>query len=486
MSILLAQAAVSGVRGLLRAVHPADAADVLLLATVLFGLIGWLRRTGSGRAARRAWGFAVAFGLLYLLADRLGLYLTTRLLRGLVLVLVVTVVIVFQSDLRRLLDRLLTWEFPRSPAPVHSPVELLVSTIAALAERRTGALVAVRGSDPWGAFVSGGVELDGRISRPLLQSIFDPSSDGHDGAVLVEGDRITRFAVHLPLARTIPAVSRFGGTRHAAALGLAEARDAFVIVVSEERGAVSVARDGALTELPSAAALAPLLEAFWTAHYGRSAGRAASGGRRWVESAGAALAVACIAWLLFSYSGDTVDRSFSVPVEVRNFPAGWALDNDTVPTAVLTVSGSPRAMSQLNPAALMVGIDLAWPRPGLNRVPIADGSAYLPPGIRFVAAEPRYVDVVAHRLVAATLPVRIRTTAPVADSLLLSAHPAALQVLFPPGESQPRELFTVPVDLARLRRDQDVRTEVVLPAGTRLTADQPAEVRVRMTGRRAR
>src|SRR5262249_41655672 len=100
----------------------------------------------------------------------------------------------------------------------------------------------------------GGLVLDGVLSVPLLKSIFDPHSPGHDGAVIVEGDRVSRFAAHLPLSTNFVALVGVG-TRHSAALGPAEVSGALCLVVSEERGEVSVARDSRLRRALDAPAL---------------------------------------------------------------------------------------------------------------------------------------------------------------------------------------------------------------------------------------
>jgi DNA integrity scanning protein DisA with diadenylate cyclase activity len=89
----------------------------------------------------------------------------------------------------------------------------------------------IRGNDPLERHITGWIPLDGKLSGPLLKSIFDPHSPGHDGAVLVEQDSITRFAAHLPLSKNLMQLSNVG-TRHSAALGLAELTDALCIVVS--------------------------------------------------------------------------------------------------------------------------------------------------------------------------------------------------------------------------------------------------------------
>ncbi|HET8656407.1 MAG TPA: diadenylate cyclase [Longimicrobiaceae bacterium] len=471
-----------GAVNLLWAVHVSDVIDVLLLAAFLFTLITWVRRSSSGSAARRVSALGIVYALVYLLAEHFDLYLMTQLLRVLFFVLLIALVLVFQTDIRRLLDRLATWKFARSGprTAAHSPVGVLASAAEKLAESRTGALIAIRGEDAWGSQVTGGVELDGLISRPLIESLFDPSSAGHDGAVLIERDRITRFAAHLPLSTRVPGVSRFGGTRHAAALGLSEVRDALVVVVSEERGTVSVAQDGVLTELESPGELGPRLHAFWNAHYGSAAAGASGLNRRTAESAAAALGIAILSWVLFSYSGNTVSRSYQVPIGFRNLPVEWALDTDSVPSATVTVSGSERTIGSLDASKLSISVDLARPHPGVNRIPITDQNVNLPPAVQLEDVTPEVASVVARRLLRAELPVRVRTTAPLADSIRLRTVPSTLSVLVPAGEHPPAALLTEPVDTARLDPGAGVRAAVVLPAGLRLYPDEKPEVSVRV------
>src|SRR5699024_10925097 len=128
------------------------------------------------------------------------------------------------------------------------------------------ALIVLKGKEEWDRHITGGVELQGQVSLPLLFSIFDPKTAGHDGALLIENGLITKFGTHLPLSTHLHKISR-GATRHAAALGLSERCDALVIVVSEERGVISVARQGQLIELDASSDLKSHLTEFWAELY---------------------------------------------------------------------------------------------------------------------------------------------------------------------------------------------------------------------------
>src|SRR5262249_3136950 len=138
-------------------------------------------------------------------------------------------------------------------------IDILTTSVAKLVLDKTGALIVLHGRDPLHRHVDGGWDLDGALSQPLLDSIFDPHSLGHDGAVLVQRGRLARFGCHLPLSKQLSDL----GTRHAAALGVTERTDALCIVVSEQRGTITVSRNGELETLPDSRVLQQRLEAFY-------------------------------------------------------------------------------------------------------------------------------------------------------------------------------------------------------------------------------
>jgi uncharacterized protein (TIGR00159 family) len=202
-------------------------------------------------------------GGVYLAARAFDLQLMAWIFQGFFAILVVIIVVIFQEELRQLFERLALWGLRRQDGPIMSsdPTDILVGVLTDFARDRVGALVVIPGSQPLSRHLQGGIDLDGRLSVPLLKSVFDPHSPGHDGAVLIEGGRIARFAMHLPLSKDFRQLATVG-TRHAAALGLAELSDALCIVVSEERGHISIARDGKLRTLPNPAQLGPELQRF--------------------------------------------------------------------------------------------------------------------------------------------------------------------------------------------------------------------------------
>jgi DNA integrity scanning protein DisA with diadenylate cyclase activity len=174
-----------------------DLIDIAIVAAMVFAGIVWLRRS---RARFAALGIGLV-AALYLVVSRLEFQLTAWVLQGFLAVAVIITVVVFQEDLRRLFERIAVVGLGRrTHAPPPGTVEVIARALAHLASHRRGALLVVPGREPLDRHLEGGIALDGRVSEPLLLSLFDPGSPGHDGAVIVRGERVERFAVHLPLS----------------------------------------------------------------------------------------------------------------------------------------------------------------------------------------------------------------------------------------------------------------------------------------------
>jgi diadenylate cyclase len=302
-----------------------DVIDVVLVAVLLWAALSWLRRARARIALAGVGILTVAF----LLARQLELQMTVWILQGFFAVVVIVLAVVFQDDLRRLFEQIALWGLRRKPpaAPLDA-VDAIVGAVRQLVAEGFGALLVIPGREPLDRHVAGGIPLAAIVSEPLLLSLFDPHSPGHDGAVTVEGDRAMRFAVHLPLS-TDQAQLGAGGTRHAAALGLAERTDALAIVVSEERRTVSIARDGRLRTLAGPELLAREIRRFLAERGPKPVERRSRAqllARRWPEAL-LALAASASLWLLLVPGSTRSEFERSVPVVVENLPAGYAIES---------------------------------------------------------------------------------------------------------------------------------------------------------------
>jgi len=300
-----------------------DVLDVGIVSGLCWVAIAWVREA----RARVALGGVAIVTALYGVATLVDLRLTTTILQGFIAIAALVLVVVFQDDLRRFFEGLTLWVVRNAtPRPSSDVLDSLGALCFSLAGERTGLLFVLPGREPIDRFLDGGQHLGGRVSEPLLRSLLDTKTPGHDGAIVIRGGQVTRFGVHLPLSTEFAAIGA-GGTRHAAALGLAERSDACCVVVSEERGEVSIAWRGRLTRVDDGAELRALVEKFLerTARRRREPwfrSRIALARRRWREGV-VATALASSLWLLTG-PGAMVDRtSRSVPVVIDNVPDGY-------------------------------------------------------------------------------------------------------------------------------------------------------------------
>lgn len=218
--------------------------DVLIVGYLIYR--GLLIIKGT-RAAPMLGGLTIIV-VLYFAARYLGFATLDWILSNFLSSIILVVVVLFQDEIRRGLTKfgLQPW-FRRSPGRVvDKTVEDITLICSRLARLKLGALIVVQGEVGLDEFVEEAVELDAVLNRKLVLSLFVKDSPLHDGAVLIDGDRVRAAGCVLPLSFN-PDLDPNLGTRHRAALGLSERSDAIVLVVSEESGAVSLARDGRLS-----------------------------------------------------------------------------------------------------------------------------------------------------------------------------------------------------------------------------------------------
>lgn len=220
-----------------------DVLQVALLTTGIYYAFLWLKGT---RAAQILLGVGAVFLAIFLVTSFLDMDVVNVVLRWITIVLMLALLVVFQPELRRMLSvlgknasvQLLQGKLPETPA------ELLVRVTRNLANRRLGALLVVERAVALDRWCETGTQLDALISEDLLFSIFTPPLPLHDGAVILRGNRIRAARCILPIDNELRLQGM--GTRHRAALSLSAECDALILVVSEERGQISVARDGNL------------------------------------------------------------------------------------------------------------------------------------------------------------------------------------------------------------------------------------------------
>ena len=231
-----------------------DLLDIGVVSVLLYQLIQLVR---GSRALAVLTGLGV-LTLLFFFAKAMGLYTLNWLLQHIFSSLFILIVVIFQSDIRQALGEMGTRRLFRRKQLLKGGVEEVVMACVEMARLRVGALIVVERSMRLGDMIKReGVRIDAQLSRQLLMNIFYPKAPLHDGAVIISRGRITAAACILPLAE---AKGQNFGTRHRAALGIARESDALVIVVSEERGEISVALKGEFMRALDATRLRQVLD----------------------------------------------------------------------------------------------------------------------------------------------------------------------------------------------------------------------------------
>jgi len=226
--------------------EPRALLDIFLTAVLIYIVLRLIQGT---RAVRLAIGATIVYAV-YVVALELELRLLSGILQTGAVVGLVALVVVFQPELRRGLDRLgrvgsWGWLGPSDSASYQRISALLASSAAKLSRRHTGALIVVERDTALGDMAETGVMIHGQLSAELLAALFAPGYPLHDGAVIVSGDEIVAAAVMLPLAQREGSMEHYG-TRHRAALGVTEQTDALAIVVSEESGSIGLSQGGGI------------------------------------------------------------------------------------------------------------------------------------------------------------------------------------------------------------------------------------------------
>lgn len=229
--------------------------DVLLVALLFYWCILLIKGT---RAVQVVIGLAI-LGVLFLISHFFKLIALGWLLDKLLTLFLVAIPIIFQSELRRGLEKLgqTRWSVRRRALYLNSIISNITEAAFNLAEKKAGALIVIRGSDSLHEIIETGITLNAKLSRELLETLFHPKTPLHDGAVIIEEQTIKAAGCILPLFS-----NQYGhefGVRHKAALTLSEQTDTHIIVVSEEKGTVSYVHNGKITKDISAEHLRKIL-----------------------------------------------------------------------------------------------------------------------------------------------------------------------------------------------------------------------------------
>ena len=438
--------------------------DILLLAAALFFLYRALHRLG-------AWKIVVGIFLaivIFVVANILDLKGILWLFSNLSQVALIGLIVLFQPEIRKVFERAASFRGRGRGKDYTGLVMVIVDTAFSLAEKKRGAIFVVPGKEPIERWLSGGLDLNATPTFPLIMSIFDPNSPGHDGALIIDGGRLTQFGVRLPLSKTDKLSSDFG-TRHHAAIGLSEVSDALVVVVSEERGVITTFRDGKPQKVHDRSDLSTRLISHWEtiAFHGIEVPKETRT-RELIAQIGLSLIVALVFWSSVILGQIEIrEKAFTVPIEYIGIPEHLALAGDQPTEIKLHLTGPKSNLDDITPVNLSTRIDLSKALAGRQIFVVSQDNVLLPRSVRLVGASPPSIAVSLNAIVeieVAVQPQLVGTLPQNLELVSLTVEPKQVKILAPAGDMEQRiNLMTEPIYLESIKENAKFSNKIVAP-----------------------
>ena len=424
------------------------------------------------------------FWIFNLIATTLGLIVTSLILKGIGAIIVIIVIVIFRNEIRGVITSTnplnLIWGKPRRKHI--TDYQSIARAIFALAEERVGALLVFLRKNSLDHLVQDGVHIGAHFSKELLFSIFDNKSALHDGAVIMDGSQIQVAAAFLPLTmqQSIPLLY---GTRHRAALGLSERSDAVVVVVSEERGTVSVIREGIIREIGGSEHLSKRLERLLEGELKKEKSNSL------IRQLGRDISVkivflflALFIWFFFAGEKESL-ISFTSPIEFRNFPKNYELLNISADKAEIQISGSRRLLLQLKPDQIGLSLNMENIKSGKNTFSLTKKNLSMPPGLDVIKINPNKLTIEMEEKTPKSVPVEPQWTGDLPEGKKLLSHkvlPDHIVVIgTSPALKEIRNIKTELIDLSGINRTETVEVDIVISGSSvRLSPDAPRKVKI--------
>jgi len=379
-------------------------ADILIVSVFLYLILLFVLR--RRRIIFLLFGVSIWL-LIFLLSQHFNLVLTNFVFKWFISAgTLVILAIVFALELRDFLHFPGTFGFnllkflKRTPLKIlEDKVNCLVDAFFEMAKDKIGALVVFEGEVPLDDLISNGYYLDGEISLPLILSIFDPSSPGHDGAVIIRKNKIYKFAVHLPLAKK---PLKEHGLRHRAGVGISEVSDCLVVIVSEEKGTISVAKKGKIQKIENKFELKEKILNFLLK-------KKAQPKSVYIKSLivnsfrhffifATALLISFYCFSLINKDFGVLQKTYILPVALQNLPQNLVVSEIKPSEVTVALKGSKLELEKLKVSELMVVVDLKNQKisPGKwNVIPLKEDnvSIKLPKNVELVSITPSNIRV---------------------------------------------------------------------------------------------
>lgn len=456
-----------------------DMLDIVFNAYILFRLYVLFRGTNVLRVLMAV----VAMWIIGRSASAMGLVITNWVMQGVITVATFMIIIVFRNEISGVVRtrsfRFFLWGIPR--AQINTPVRLITDTVVELARSKIGALIVIPLKTGVDSIIASGVEINAALSREMLMNIFWPGAPLHDGAAVIQRGKITRAGTILPLSQNRNLASKYG-TRHRAALGLTEQSDALVIVVSEERGRVSLVKDNQIHEVRDPDKIETLIKQYTGGSEPAKEMRRQT--RELLVAAMVCLLCTTGLWLSFSRGMETL-ANYEVPIEFMNPDKKMNIIDASVSRSRLLISGARPLVNALTLDQMSIKVSLDGTSVGKNKLTITRQNVQLPPGIRLKQIEPDQVEVTLDTMAEKQVPVQADFSGKLPDGLIMTSISVSPETVSISGGELTLDtvttVFTEKIPLENLTASGFVNVTLAMSSATLRPDDKHKKVQVRYT-----
>jgi len=439
--------------------------DILIIGAGMFVLYRTLLGLGTWKIVT---GILIAI-VFFLFAKLLDLKGIEWVFNNISQVAAIALIIIFQPEIRKLLERAASIRRLKIAKDSDSFSVLLAEAIFTMAQRRQGAIVVLPGKDPIGEWLSGGHPLDAKASIPLILSIFDSNSPGHDGAMVAQAGKLTKFGVRLPLSQSSMLTEDYG-TRHHAAMGLAEKSDAMAIVVSEERGKVSMFVAGRMHPVANREQLVDSILAHWegASTYSSSLTKIKT---KWLVLSQMMLSLVVAVFFysaLIIAQGELLEKVITVPVEYTASPSNLVLVGDKSQEVRLHLSGPKVDLDSIDPGQLNAKIDLSKAVVGKQTFLITRDNLKLRQGVILLDVTPQSIELELAEIIEQEVSIKPQLVGKLPSGLKIRSikvEPEKIKVLSPVSLKKGAgiNVITTPIYLESLSDDASIFCKIIAP-----------------------
>ena len=440
--------------------------DIPIIALGIFFLYHTLRTSGGWRIVLGVTGVVFVF----VIAKTFNLTGITWIYSNLSNIALIAIIIIFQPEIRKIFENTVSTFRMKKTGRAGNWLSLLIANSAfLLTQKKWGGIIVLPGKDPIKPKVSGGIKLNASPSLALIASIFDPHSSGHDGAIVIENGIIKQFALRLPLSVSGKLGNDYG-TRHHAAMGLAENSDSLVIVVSEERGKVTIFNDGKFVPMEDKKKLSAWIESHWSKTDSFWPGK--RNFKKWgltLMEMTSSLIAAFVLWSFITFGTTNVrELSFAVPIEYLITSSDIVITGEK-PTAVrIRVSGSAADINQIKPSELKAAVDLSGAKSGKQLITISKNSINLPARVSLIDSEPSVFEITLQSFTEKEVlikPQLVGIPPKGFDISSIEINPEKIKILYSTDQKTPGDIFlaTTPIYLPEIKDDIKLYCNLIAP-----------------------